>query len=91
MRLYELANVYLPKQLPLTELPDERMQLTLGMYGKVDFFDMKGVVQAVLERMGIKAAAVKYDPNAGKSFLHPGRQAVVTCGGQSVAYCQQFG
>lgn len=31
----------LPKQLPLTELPDERMQLTLGMYGKVDFFDMK--------------------------------------------------
>ena len=86
VRLYELANVYLPKQLPLTELPDERMQLTLGMYGKVDFFDMKGVVQAVLERMGIKAAAVKYDPNAGKSFLHPGRQAVVTCGGQSVAY-----
>lgn len=47
---------------------------------------MKGVVQAVLERMGIKTAAVKYDPNAGKSFLHPGRQAVVTCGGQSVAY-----
>ena len=86
VRLYELANVYLPKQLPLTELPDERMQLTLGMYGKVDFFDMKGVVQAVLERMGIKTAAVKYDPNAGKSFLHPGRQAVVTCGGQSVAY-----
>ena len=86
VRLYEVANVYLPKALPLTELPDERMQLTLGMYGKVDFFDMKGVVQAVLERMGIKAAAVKYDPNAGKSFLHPGRQAVVTCGGQSVAY-----
>ena len=86
VRLYELANVYLPKQLPLTELPDERMQLTLGMYGKVDFFDMKGVVQAVLERMGIKTAAVKYDPNAGKSFLHPGRQAVVTCGGQSIAY-----
>lgn len=29
---------------------------------------------------------MKYDPNAGKSFLHPGRQAVVTCDGQSVAY-----
>ena len=86
VRLYELGNIYLPKSLPVTELPDERTMFTLGMYGKGDFFDMKGVVQAVLERMGIKAAAVKYDPNAGKSFLHPGRQAVVTCGGQSVAY-----
>ncbi|MCI5640620.1 MAG: phenylalanine--tRNA ligase subunit beta [Lachnospiraceae bacterium] len=85
VRLYELANVYLPKQLPLTELPDERMQLTLGMYGKVDFFDMKGVVQAVLERMGLNKTA-KYDPNAGKSFLHPGRQAVVSYEGKTVAY-----
>ena len=38
VRLYELANVYLPKQLPLTELPDERMHFTLGMYGAGDFF-----------------------------------------------------
>ena len=42
VRLYELANIYLPKALPLTELPDERMQLTLGMYGDGDFFTMKG-------------------------------------------------
>ena len=45
VRLYELANVYLPKSLPLTELPDERMQFTLGMYGDGDFFTMKGVVE----------------------------------------------
>ena len=32
-RLYELGNIYLPKALPLTELPDERMQFTLGFYG----------------------------------------------------------
>ena len=37
VRLYELGNVYLPKQLPLTELPEERMQFTLGMYGDGDF------------------------------------------------------
>ena len=36
VRLYELANVYLPKQLPLIELPDERVQLTMGMYGEGD-------------------------------------------------------
>ncbi len=34
VRLYETGNIYLPKALPLTELPDERMQLTLGMYGE---------------------------------------------------------
>ena len=44
VKLYELGNVYLPKALPLTELPDERMQFTLGMYGEGDFFSMKGVV-----------------------------------------------
>lgn len=42
VRLYELANVYLPKELPLKELPEERMQFTLGMYGDGDFYSMKG-------------------------------------------------
>ena len=50
VRLYELGNVYLPKALPLTELPDERMQFTLGMYGDGDFFDMKGVCRRVLRK-----------------------------------------
>ncbi len=74
VRLYEIANIYLPKALPLTELPDERTQLTLGMYGAGDFFTMKGVVEEVLARLGMKDEPV-YDPKAGKNFLHPGRQA----------------
>ena len=76
VRLYELANVYLPKQLPLTELPDERMQLTLGMYGDGDFFTMKGVIETLMSKLGLKKKA-EYDPQAGKAFLHPGRQAKV--------------
>lgn len=85
VRLYELANVYLPKALPLTELPQEQMQLTLGMYGEGDFFTMKGVVESLMQRMGLKKAA-QYDPKAGKSFLHPGRQAKVIYEGCEVAY-----
>ena len=85
VRLYELANVYLPKQLPLTELPDERVQLTLGMYGAGDFYDMKGVVEEVLSRLCL-TGSVTYDPSAGKSFLHPGRQANVIYEGKVVAY-----
>ena len=74
VRLYELGNIYLPKELPLKELPDERMQFTLGFYGEGDFFTMKGVVEEFFENIGMMEK-VTYDPNAGKSFLHPGRQA----------------
>ncbi|MCR5355141.1 MAG: phenylalanine--tRNA ligase subunit beta, partial [Lachnospiraceae bacterium] len=52
VRLFEMGNIYLPKQLPLTELPDERMQLTLGFYGEGDFFTMKGVVEEILSQVG---------------------------------------
>lgn len=85
VRLYELGNVYLPNSLPLTELPDERMQFTLGMYGDGDFFTMKGVLEEFFDKIGMRKKAT-YDPNAGKSFLHPGRQANVVYEGEVVGY-----
>ncbi|MDE7339756.1 MAG: phenylalanine--tRNA ligase subunit beta [Lachnospiraceae bacterium] len=85
VRLYELGNIYLPKTLPLTELPDERMQFTLGMYGDGDFFTMKGVVEEFFDSIGMKKKAV-YDPKAGKNFLHPGRQANILYDGKAVGY-----
>lgn len=85
VRLYEIANIYIPKTLPVTELPDERTQLTLGMFGKGDFFDLKGVVEEVLEAVGLKEIKI-YDPNAGKNFLHPGRQANIVYGDRVVGY-----
>ena len=85
VKLYELGNVYLPKALPVTELPDERMQFTLGFYGDGDFFTLKGVIEEFLEAVGMKAKK-EYDPNAGKNFLHPGRQALVKYEGQTIGY-----
>ena len=85
VRLYELGNVYRPKALPLTELPDERMQFTLGMYGNGDFFYMKGVVEEFFEKIGMHGRE-SYDPNAGKSFLHPGRQANIIYAGKVVGF-----
>lgn len=85
VRLYELGNVYLPNSLPLTDLPDERMQFTLGMYGDGDFFTMKGVLEEFFDKIGMRKKAT-YDPNAGKSFLHPGRQANVVYEGEVVGY-----
>ncbi len=85
VRLYELGNIYLPKSLPLTELPEERMQFTLGMYGKGDFFSMKGVVEEFFEKIGMKNRET-YDPDAGKPYLHPGRQANIVYDGKVVGY-----
>ncbi|TCS79750.1 phenylalanyl-tRNA synthetase beta subunit [Muricomes intestini] len=85
VRLYELANIYLPKQVPITELPDERMQFTLGMYGQGDFFSMKGVVEEFFEKIGMKERE-SYDPNAGIPYLHPGRQANIIYQGKVVGY-----
>ena len=85
VRLYELGNVYLPKALPLTELPEERMQFTLGMYGDGDFFSMKGVIEEFFDKVGMHGKET-YDPQAGKPYLHPGRQANIIYDGTVVGY-----
>ncbi len=85
VRLYELGNIYLPKQVPVTELPDERMQFTLGMYGDGDFYTMKGVIEEFFSKAGLSGKEI-YDPDAGKPFLHPGRQANVIYDGEVVGY-----
>ena len=85
VRLYELGNIYLPKALPLTELPEERMQFTLGMYGDGDFFTMKGVVEEFFEKIGMKEKEI-YDPNSGRPYLHPGRQADILYKGSKIGF-----
>ncbi len=85
VRLYELGNIYLPKELPLKELPEERMMFTLGMYGDGDFYDMKGVVEELLDKLGMRKRP-EYHPKAGKPFLHPGRQAEVLYEGLVLGY-----
>ena len=74
VKLYELAKVYVPVE--GEDLPDERVQFTLGFYGDGDFFTMRGVVEEFLEKIGMSARP-EYDPEAGKTFLHPGRQAEI--------------
>lgn len=85
VRLYELANVYLPKELPLKELPEERMQFTLGMYGDGDFYSMKGVVEEFLEKAGLHEKET-YDPAGNRPYLHPGRQANILYAGNVIGY-----
>ncbi|MBE5871707.1 MAG: phenylalanine--tRNA ligase subunit beta [Lachnospiraceae bacterium] len=85
VRLYELGNIYIPHEMPVTTLPDERMQFTLGFYGDGDFFTMKGVLEEFFEYVGMHKKP-EYDPKAGKTFLHPGRQANIVYDGTVIGY-----
>ena len=69
--LFELATVYLPNEDP-TKLPDEKKVLTLGAYGKTDFYALKGVVDAILSDAGVTA---EYTACRDHTAYHPGRCA----------------
>lgn len=81
--LFEIAKVYMPKSLPLEELPDEKEKLVVGMYGRdTDFFEIKGVLEGLFAALGVKAEYVKSD----LAFLHPGRRADVLTDGDKLGF-----
>ncbi len=88
VRLYEFGNVYLPKALPLTELPEERKRLALAMYGDCDFFTLKGVLEEMFIKLGLSERA-SFEPSKEKTFLHPGRQALVYVDGVYAGFIGQ--
>ena len=88
VRLYELGNVYLPHALPLTELPDEKMMLTLGAYGEGDFFSLKGLVEEIFDRLKFDKD-VEFVPVKDYPYLHPGRQAEIRKGDLLIGYIGQ--
>ncbi len=67
--LFDIAKVYLPKEIPITELPDERNQIVIGMYGSVDFYNLKGIVETLLDVVDVK---VKFERETELPFMHPG-------------------
>ncbi len=80
VRLYEIGKTYLPDAVPLKKLPTEKVNLTVGLYGDCDFFEAKGVVETLFERLNCLDNTA-FAPSKEKAFLHPGRQASVTVKG----------
>ncbi|MBQ9161845.1 MAG: phenylalanine--tRNA ligase subunit beta [Clostridia bacterium] len=72
VRLFENATVYIPTE-DIEALPLEKKVLTVGMYGNVDFYDLKGVIENVLELAGV--AGVKFTACTDNAAYHPGRCA----------------
>ena len=82
-RIFELGNIFIPKELPLTEYPDERETLCVGIFGENEsFFTLKGLAELVAETLNI---TFSYAPTK-KTFLHPYQTAEVICEGETVGY-----
>ena len=76
-KLYEMATVY--KKQPGKVLADERTVLTLGAYGgNVDFFALKGAVEALL--CAARTPDVRFTADTETAAFHPGRCAAVWSG-----------
>jgi phenylalanyl-tRNA synthetase beta chain len=79
IRLFEAGKVYIPKVLPLNELPDEKPYLCMALCGKdEDFYTMKGAVENILWQLNAGEASFE---EGGPCYLHPGRKAKVFAGG----------
>jgi phenylalanyl-tRNA synthetase beta chain len=73
-RLFELGKVYIPNE-DLNKLPEERNLVTVGLYGDVDYFHIKGVVENIIEALGIEKVSIKRE-SENPSF-HPGKTATL--------------
>ena len=82
-RLFEIGNVFMPKSLPLTEYPDERTKLCVGIFGeKESFYTMKGIAEKVADTLHV---TFTYQ-NTSNTFMHPYQTASISCDGVEVGY-----
>ncbi len=89
IQLFEVGTVFLPESLPVTKQPLEKREVVAAIAGKrealnwtsekanVDFYDMKGLAETLLEELGI----TRYNVNSGRHWaMHPGKTATFTKG-----------
>ena len=87
MRFFEIANVYIPKALPLTEQPIEQKMICLGACGAdEDFFAMKGSLEAFAFDNDLEFTYKR----GNVPYLHPGRCAEVYCKGEKIGHFGQL-
>lgn len=75
---YEIGSTFTPRELPVKELPYENRVLSIGMYGNSDFYAIKGVIDTLLEKLGINEH--EYIREINDTIFHPGRTATITLG-----------
>ena len=82
-RLFEVAKKFIPKDLPLTEYPDERQTLCVAVFGeKESFFTMKGIAEKIADTLHLTFTYA----NTKNTFLHPYQTASISCNGVEIGY-----
>ena len=82
-RLFEIGNVFIPYELPLTRYPDEKPRLCVGIFGeKESFYTMKAIAEKIADTLHVKFT---YE-TMSNTFLHPYQTARVLCEGMEVGY-----
>lgn len=79
---YEIGNIFIPKELPVTRLPDEKKVISFGVYGEKDFYYLKEVIDKTLDKLGIKGA--EYIKEKDLDTFHPGRTAKIILNGKDL-------
>lgn len=87
-KLFELSKVYLPIEGEGVKLPEERQVLTLGMYGNVDFYDVKGVIEELIAALGIEE--IEFKPEKNNPVFHPGKTAKLLLDGKDFGIIGQI-
>ena len=81
-RIFEIARTFSPKELPLTEFPEEHKRLAVAVFGdKESFFTLKGAIERISDYFGVKFDLTK---RAEKTYLHPGVSAKIIVGGEEI-------
>lgn len=85
-RIFELGNIFIADELPLTAYPDERETLCVGVFGENEsFYTLKGMSEVVARTLGV---TFTYEA-ATRTFLHPYQTAEVFCEGEKIGYLGQ--
>ena len=80
-RIYEMGTIFDAQHRTADGLPTELPGLALGMYGNVDFYAIRGVVEALCQQAGISCTIASCD----EPYLHPGRRAALKVNDQVLA------
>jgi phenylalanyl-tRNA synthetase beta chain len=82
-RIFEIGNKFIAKELPLTQYPDERETLCVGVFGKDEsFFTLKGIAETVADVLNLEFTYAE----STKPFLHPYQTAAIFCQEEEIGY-----
>lgn len=85
VKLFELGKIFLGKdEIEKGKLGQEKLMISIGMIGKIDFYDLKAVVKELLRNLGVPEKNVEYTRSLSEIY-HLGISADIILDGKKLA------